>query len=1216
MTSNFYATMRAAHGYAVRRTSEPLASMRSFPMLEELMAYLGLPELDSRSRDIELAPEVVSNEIRVVQSVQLQRSIPTLICGNIAGIGTISVLAWEVVSSTYTFVGFIAIAVLLLPILVSYLRLRGKPRPVVVSKKRILRVNIHSFVLGLAWAVSLALLLPHLSGAVGPAVVLIGFCLGFGAIALTPGLPTAACCYFVPIFSSLFACTLLVDTIPKDVSILLHIAGTTVLIQTARQNWEDVQQSVYFSLLRIAAETALTRRETEMAMREREQHTEEAKRLRQLIDERERAEREAVTKTRMLEQTLDNMGQGLTMYDGEWRLITHNDRYSEHFALPENVMREARTFDDVVGATMRQDYGEDWRDRLAVVRDPARMSAIWSREFARPDGRHLHLLSNPIPDGGFVVTSTDVTERRTAEIQLAANEALLSTSLANMSDGICVVDAEMRYVMFNDRYREYTELPAEHLVVGRHADGAVLQAARGGPPGRGEPTARAHQRVDKTPGKEYLDGSVRTASGRELLVRHAALSDGGAVITLVDITDIKAAEAALRSSEERYRDLIDGGVTGIVIDHDGAPLFANQAYADLFGLADPAAVLALESLGSLYEPDDAGVVRRHGEARQAGQEAPECYEFRGRRVDGETVWLEGRFRLVQWHGQPAVQSSLIDITERKRAEQMLRRGKEDAEALAQAKSDFVAVVSHEVRTPMNGVLGMAQVLAGMPLDAEQRHCLNAIHTSGESLLRIIDDLLDMSKLEAGKLALETGPLHLPSIVQDVAGLMVARANAKGLKFSHTVADDIPPVLMGDELRVRQVVFNLVGNAIKFTEYGAVSVSVRAGRLDGTRLGVVVAVSDSGRGIAPELQERIFSDYSQASPDVARKYGGTGLGLAICRRLADMMGGGISVSSEPGVGSTFQFTASLEVGDEAALETAGDGDDPAIDDPALRRAPRDGLRLLQAEDNPINREFIDKILTQAGYAVVNVDNGQAAVDALARFRFDAVLMDRHMPIMNGLDATRAIRAQRDVVGVIPVIGLTAGATAEEIDACKDAGMDLVMTKPLRAATLLRELNIRLSDSQASPVAQGARRVLVVDDEAINRAVAERQLTQLGFEVLLADSGPSALAALDAQSVVAILLDISMPGMDGLQFAERYYAKHPANAAGTAPLIALTGHVGADDRRRFMDAGLSAVLGKPVDTLELGEALRRLGIEPGAVGDAPTTRGSVERDAGRP
>ena len=563
-------------------------------------------------------------------------------------------------------------------------------------------------------------------------------------------------------------------------------------------------------------------------------------------------------------------------------------------------------------------------------------------------------------------------------------------------------------------------------------------------------------------------------------------------------------------------------------------------------------------------------------------------------------WLQIRDRRTPEGGTVSLHA---DITERKRAYEKTLEARDAAEAATQAKSEFIAVVSHEVRTPMNGVLGMARLLKDMDVDAEQRECVDTIIASGEALLTIIDDLLDISKMDAGRLELESIPFHLPDVIADCASLMKPRADENGLALTTAVDPSIPPVLVGDPLRLRQVLLNLLSNAVKFTDEGSVRIAAEA--LSRTAGGAVLAfdVIDTGRGIAPDAQEKLFSVYTQASVEVARKYGGTGLGLAICRRLVEMMGGEITLESALDQGAAFRVTVPLAVGDTADLARLRkeEGSAPAV--PGKRQ-----LFVLQVEDNETNRQVTERILTRAGHRVVSVVNGVEALAALEAETFDAIVMDRHMPEMDGIEATRRIRAMAPPLATLPIVGVTAGAIQVELDACSEAGMDEVLTKPLEAKELLAALKRLAADRRKSPPAGGGLPVLVVDDAATNRAVAIKQLESLGVPCDLADSGGQALARAAKTAYRAVLADVSMPGMDGVEMTRRL-RKMEVPSGRRTPVIAVTGHVEAADRERFLAAGMDDVLVKPLKPDTLAAVLERWS---GAVAGLGAPRQPIDLD----
>ncbi|NQU58222.1 MAG: transporter substrate-binding domain-containing protein [Rhodospirillales bacterium] len=661
--------------------------------------------------------------------------------------------------------------------------------------------------------------------------------------------------------------------------------------------------------------------------------------------------------------------------------------------------------------------------------------------------------------------------------------------------------------------------------------------------------------------------------------------------------------AAQAQAEERLAHAIENISQGFALfNADDKLVMCNANYRNIYGYSNKDAragasikfLLQLDIERGIVDEKSGGIDKTRDRTERFGktQEIFDIPLANGR-------WVQIRDRPTDDGGTVSIHS---DITTHKQAEETLRMGKEEAERSAEAKSDFVAMVSHEVRTPMNGVLGMAGLLEDMKLDAEQRECVETIVASGKALLTIIDDLLDVSKLDADKLELEQIPLIVADVVAAAMAVMAPQAEEKGLAFTATIDPAIPPVLIGDPHRLRQVLLNLISNAIKFTDQGSVNIEARIALKN--ELGVILAfsVTDTGQGISEEAQENLFAEYTQVSTDVARKHGGTGLGLSISRRLIGLMGGEISIESAPGEGSSFSFLTQFAIAEPA--ETRAWLDAAGSDQTRRQRSASRRLKVLQVEDNQINQDVAAKILTRAGHDVSSVENGVEAMQVIETGGFDIVLMDRDMPKMDGLEATRRIRALFGPISTIPILGITASAIRSQLDDCLEAGMNMVLTKPVDARKL-RDALERLTAV--------SRTVLVIDDTEINRTVAAKQLGKLGYACELADGGAKALEMTGRTKFDAILADISMPGMDGLEFLDRFREQDNAKT----PVIALTGHKTPEDRARFLAAGMDDVLSKPVILEELAATLEKwcaLGPDERDAGQDPIDLGQLSEILG--
>jgi len=626
----------------------------------------------------------------------------------------------------------------------------------------------------------------------------------------------------------------------------------------------------------------------------------------------------------------------------------------------------------------------------------------------------------------------------------------------------------------------------------------------------------------------------------------------------------------------------------------------NAAFEDLFGYA--AAEVVGAAIDGLIVPESLRSESSDLETRVRRGETVRV-EVERMRKDGRRIQVRLSAAAVKAAADGALVALYEDISDRKAAEEAMRAARDLAERVARARSAFLANMSHEIRTPMNAVLGFVELVLDTELAPEQRRALELVRTSSEALLTILNDILDYSKIEAEHLELESIPFDLPKVVHATATLLAVRAREKHLELTVDVPPDVPQMVRGDPTRVRQVLMNLIGNAIKFTEQGEVDVSASVLQRDGVGAAVQFRVRDTGIGISEEQLGTIFQEFTQADASMTRRYGGTGLGLAISRRLVALMGGELAVTSAVDRGSEFGFTLVFPL--EAAQATA------------RAAVSLGGRRLLVVDDNETNRRILRDMLGAEGMAVHEASRADTGMEALRRASragapYDLAILDAQMPDQDGFTLATAIRADRALAKTRLLILTSAGQRGDG-ERCRQLGIQAYLTKPIARADLVEAVGTVLAGTASAPggadlvtrhsIAESrhALRILLAEDNPVNQQVATAMLLKRGHQVDVVSNGREAVDAVAREGYDVVLMDIQMPEMDGFEATEKIRALPQGR---TLPIIALTAHALSGERERCLERGMSGYLAKPFKAHDLFAAVEGRGAQPADSDAAPS------------
>jgi len=668
-----------------------------------------------------------------------------------------------------------------------------------------------------------------------------------------------------------------------------------------------------------------------------------------------------------------------------------------------------------------------------------------------------------------------------------------------------------------------------------------------------------------------------------------------AIITAMVDRRFSAQAVELAASEQRHRLLFQRSLAGVYQSTlEGRLVDCNDAYARMFGYSTRHECLAHAVTAHYHSAADRDALLNQLRLQRTVTD----FESRLRRRDGTSFWiLENATLLPDANGAgELIEGTVIDISQRKDAEAQMLRAIQAAESANRAKSEFLANMSHEVRTPMNGILGMTELALATELTPEQRDYLETVQRSADALLTVINDILDFSKIEAKKLDIETINFDLSYCIDETVRLQAPRAHEKGLELAYQIAPDVPVSLAGDPGRLRQIILNLIGNAIKFTPAG--EVVLRVTQESGTQAGTVLhfTVTDTGIGIPKDKQVAIFDAFTQADATTTRRFGGTGLGLAITSQLVGLMDGRIWVESEPGAGSAFHFILPFAI---------GPADPPQ---PARRElADLSGMTVLVVDDNATNRRILADILASWGMRPTVVESGHAAIDALQRARedgqaFPLALIDFQMPDLDGFELAERIQATPEL-GTPLIMMLSSAGQRGDAARCKELGVASYLTKPVRRGVLL-EAVLEILATRDHPIAeapvvtrhsigetQSSLRILVAEDNAVNRRVVCAILEKRGHTLTVAENGHEAVAAALRGDVDLMLMDVQMPEMDGLE-ATAAIRQAEQGTGRHLPIVGLTAHAMKGDREACLAAGMDAYLAKPLQPAQLFDTIDEL------------------------
>ena len=974
------------------------------------------------------------------------------------------------------------------------------------------------------------------------------------------------------------------------------------------------------------------------------------------ITEQKQAEKAIAERTAHLNALIQHSPVAIVSLDVEGRIVMCNPAFEQLFLYSERELLGKKVDQCIANGEMAEE-AENLTDR---VKQGETIHVTTRRQRRDGTIVDVELLAVPLrideKIAGIYGLYLDVTERRQAEAALIEERHLLHTLMDNLPDVIYFKDRESHFTRINKAHAKQFGLSDPAQAVGKtDFDFFTAEHAQEAYNDEQEIIRTGQPVVGKEEKDTWADGHVAWVTTTKMPLRDAHGNILGTFGISRDVTEPKRAEEKLKRyaadleaakvvqekhTEElallveelaRERDLLRSLMDNLpdyiyFKDRQSRFIRTNRAHAHALGLSDPTRAIGKTDFDFFPAEDAKNFFRDEEQVIQSGQPLIGRIES-ARLADGQCRWLSTiKMPLRGTHGRiTGLVGISRDITERMLAEEKLKRyaaeleaardvqeqntreltkafeelgvAKVRAEAASQAKGEFLANMSHEIRTPLNGILGMSELLFDTPLSAEQSEYLTMLKSSTDALLTLVNDILDFSKVEARKITLDAIEFKLPENLGDSLKIFAVRASQKGLELACSLSPQVPEYVIGDPGRLRQIILNLVGNAVKFTEKGEVVVQVEVDSQSADHATLHFAVRDTGIGIPPEKQQIIFGPFEQADASTTRRYGGTGLGLAITSHLVKLMGGRIWLESAPGQGSTFHFTGRFGLGHSAGAARWAEF--------ALLR----NLPALVVDDNSTNRHILVEVLRRWKMIPTEADGGQRALDLLEQSKrtrnpYAVILLDSQLPDLDGFTVAEFVKRDQELAGAV-ILMLTSGGRPGDAARCRQLGIAAYLMKPVKQSEILEAMLLALGAPSGAPSQplvtrhslreEGRKlRILLAEDNPVNQALVMRLLEKRGHTVEVVGNGKKALEALERASTTRfdlILMDMMMPEMDGEECLARIRAKENGSAS-RIPIIALTAHAMKGDRERILAMGVDGYLPKPVRAQQLFETMEGL------------------------